>query len=313
MVENSIKVVIDKIFELKENESFLLITDTLKEEMARPFFEYAETISNNSKIIVMEPLSRNGEEPKVEVSKTMLENDVILMLTSKSLSHTKARRDASENKARIISSPGLTQEMLDRCVDIDYDDLIAFHDKLRPIIVNSKEIKVTSKKGTDITLSVENTHGKSSELLKNKIGNFGNLPTGEVDSGVLNAQGRLIIDGSMAGVGILNEDLVLDVKNNYATVISETDESKQLKDLLDSVGPDAYKIAELGIGTNPNAIITGKVLEDEKVKGTVHFAVGNDLSYGGKNNVPIHLDGVIKEPTLIVDGKIIMKDGKYLI
>ena len=83
--------------------------------------------------------------------------------------------------------------------------------------------------------------------------------------------------------------------------------------MLDKAGKNAYKIEEFGIGTDPKAKLSGIVLEDEKVKGTVHFALGNDLSYGGKNNVPIHLDGVIRKPTIIVDKKTIMKNGKFII
>ena len=105
----------------------------------------------------------------------------------------------------------------------------------------------------------------------------------------------------------------LEVKENYAKIISNNKDSLRLKEILDNIGMDAYNIVEFGIGTNPNAKITGIVLEDEKVRGTVHFALGNDLSYGRKNDVPIHLDGIVKEPTIIVDKRIIMKNGKFIL
>lgn len=71
-------------------------------------------------------------------------------------------------------------------------------------------------------------------------------------------------------------------------------------------------MAELGIGLNPKAKIIGIILEDEKVIGTVHIALGNNLSYGGTNDVPLHLDGVIKSPDVYVDGKVIMAKGKFI-
>jgi leucyl aminopeptidase (aminopeptidase T) len=55
--------------------------------------------------------------------------------------------------------------------------------------------------------------------------------------------------------------------------------------------------------------VIGNVLEDEKVIGTVHIAVGNNLSYGGDNDVPLHLDGVIRKPDIYIDGKKIMEKG----
>ncbi|MFT4326928.1 MAG: aminopeptidase, partial [Candidatus Woesearchaeota archaeon] len=122
--------------------------------------------------------------------------------------------------------------------------------------------------------------------------------------------GTIVYDGSIAGVGKITTPIKLEVKKGKATIVSKNKDSTKLKKLLESVGPKAYNLAELGIGTNPNAILTGNVLEDEKVLGTCHIALGNDLSYNGTNNVPIHLDGIILKPTITVDGKIIMKDGK---
>ncbi len=80
-------------------------------------------------------------------------------------------------------------------------------------------------------------------------------------------------------------------------------------------GEGCRVVCELGIGTNPNARLQGNVLTDEKVMGTVHIAIGHNAlaSYGGQNRAPIHLDGVIGGPTLIVDGETLIKDGKYLV
>jgi aminopeptidase len=89
--------------------------------------------------------------------------------------------------------------------------------------------------------------------------------------------------------------------------------AKKLVNMLDSVGKNARNIAEFGIGTNDSVKLSGILLEDEKVMGTVHIALGNNVSMGGKINVPIHLDGVIKEPTVFLDSKVIMKDGKLLV
>ena len=79
------------------------------------------------------------------------------------------------------------------------------------------------------------------------------------------------------------------------------------------LGKGARNIAEFGIGTNDSAKLSGVLLEDEKVMGTVHLALGNNITMGGTFNVPIHLDGIIKKPTVYLDGKLLMKSGKLLI
>ena len=77
------------------------------------------------------------------------------------------------------------------------------------------------------------------------------------------------------------------------------------------MGRNARNVAELGVGTNKQATLTGNVLEDEKVFGTVHIAFGDNSSMGGKVSVESHLDGILLKPTLIIDGDTIIKDGEF--
>ena len=79
---------------------------------------------------------------------------------------------------------------------------------------------------------------------------------------------------------------------------------------MERAGPEARNVAELGVGTNDCARITGTILEDEKILGTVHVAFGNNASMGGTVKVPFHLDGVIRAPTLVVDGEVLLEDGR---
>ncbi len=306
--------ILKKVLDLKSSESFLITTDEPKKELAMQVYEYAKNITPSARIEIMKELERNGQEPEPGVAELMLNHDVQFYLTSKSLSHTNARRNATKKGHRIISAPGLTYDMMKTCVNIDYDGLIKFHDRLRPIILNSKEIHIKTNAGTDIKTAVHDTQGHSDNLLKNKKGAFGNLPTGEVDSGIVREKtnGTIVFDGSFPGLGVLKNPVKVKVINGAGKIILDNKQAEKMNKMLSSVGEKAFKLAELGIGTNPKAILTGNVLEDEKVLGTVHFAFGNDLSYNGSNDVPVHLDGVLRNPTLKVDNKIIMKDGEFI-
>lgn len=312
--EKVVKTVLESCMALKKNEKCLIVTDTNKIDIAEPFFTLASKMSKDAKISIMTPLKNNGDEPTEEVAQLMKEYDVELLITSKSLSHTAARRNANEKGARIASMPGINEDMLNRCVELNYTELGETNDKLRSKISSSKGIHITSPGGTDIKTTVTETHGTNPGQFHNK-GDFGNLPSGEVDSGVIleKTNGTLVIDCSMAGVGKIEDKLTIKIEKGIATEITG-EKSDELKEILDEVGPDAYIIAELGIGTNPKAIITGNILEDEKVKGTIHMALGNDMSYGGDNDIPLHLDGICDKPTIIIDDEeTIMKDGELLL
>ncbi len=78
-------------------------------------------------------------------------------------------------------------------------------------------------------------------------------------------------------------------------------------------GPEALAVAELGIGTNDAAILTGNVLEDEKIMGTIHVAFGDNHTFGGTVRVSSHQDGIVMHPTLAIDGKTYVENGRLLI
>ena len=75
------------------------------------------------------------------------------------------------------------------------------------------------------------------------------------------------------------------------------------REAADEVGDAAYNLAELGIGTNGGvAELVGSVLLDEKAGGTVHIAIGDNVGIGGETDAPLHLDGIIRDPTVYADG-----------
>jgi leucyl aminopeptidase (aminopeptidase T) len=77
--------------------------------------------------------------------------------------------------------------------------------------------------------------------------------------------------------------------------------------------PATRVLGEFGIGLNPNAKLTGYMLEDEGVLGTCHLGIGSNLSFGGLNDVPFHLDHIIRDATITVDGKVIVDGGSIQI
>ena len=307
----ALKAVFENSLKLKPNESCLIITDTIEEEIAKYFFDYAYKISPNSHIEVMEPLNEHGQEPPKKISDLMLKYDVELLITNKSLTHTKARRDATSKGVRIASMPMVTEDIINRCLDIDYENLRKKSIQLKNILFKAKKIKIITDLGTNIIFEIGNREIDIDDGILDSKCAFGNLPAGEVDFSPINSNGIYIVDASFPTFGKLNSPLTFYVSNGLVTKIIGKN-SKELISNLNKIGKNAYIIAELGIGINPKAKIIGNVLEDEKVLGTCHIAIGNNVFYGGSNDVPIHLDGVITKPTIYVDGKKVMEKGLHL-
>jgi len=231
------------------------------------------------------------------------------------MTHTNAKRNAQAQGVRVATLPGVTEDMMVRCMNADYNKIAERTNTLADLMEKTKVIRVTSPAGTEITMPVEGRKAIRSHGLFREKGKGGNLPTGEAFLAPLEdqSQGVVVVDGSMAGIGIVKEPIRINVKNGYAKEIAGGSDAQRLVELLSIHGQPSRNVAEFGIGTNDKAKITGVILEDEKVMGTVHVAFGDNVSMGGSVNVQSHLDGLIYSPTVWFDEQMIMKGGKLLV
>ena len=301
---------------VKRGERVLIITDEPARKIGYALWEGAKEMGAEAIFTEIITPRSNGEEPPEPIAELMKLVDVILIPTSKSLSHTDSRREASKAGVRIATLPGITEDMMTRTLNADYKEIAKKSDILAEIISKASNIRITSAKGTDINLAVKGRDGHSDTGLNHNPGDFSNLPAGEAYVAPMEgkSEGVIVFDGSMAGVGILKDEVInVKVEEGYATEITGGAGAEKLYSIMEPFGKLAFNLAELGIGTHDKALITGEVLEDEKVIGTVHIAFGDNKSMGGIIRVASHLDGVIMEPTVIVDGETIMDKGKFLI
>lgn len=300
-----------------EGETLLVVTDTEKAEIGEALLAAGKELGALAMMMKMYPLSRNGEEPPGPVLEAMLASDVVVAPTSKSLTHTAARRKTCEKGGRMATMPGITVDTMVRGLNADYYAIAERTKRITALLDTADVARVTTAAGTDITIPIDGIKAISSTGLMHTPGSFGNLPSGE--SYMMPKEGAtsgvFVVDGSMAGVGDLagKTPITIRVEDGYAVEITGGPEAELLESILSPLGKPAYNAAELGIGTNDAARIIGNILEDEKVMGTIHIALGNNMSMGGTVDVPIHLDGIVKSPTVTLDGKAIMTDGKLLV
>ncbi len=288
-----------KCLNVKENESVLIITDSKLYKLGMIFFSEAQKLTNNAKLIMVPIPKTHGTEPPENISYEMLKYNVILMPTTKSLTHTKATKMACKNGARVASMPGITEDMIKRALNVDFNKVINSNKKLICELKNKSVVRITTKEGTDVEFYLKGRKWKSDDGVYTKKGDCGNLPAGEIFIAPLEGKtnGTVIVDASVGGLGKVDKKIEIKIKNGIIEHIKGGKTAKAFNDLLKN---ELYKsVAELGIGTNYKAKITGNVLEDEKVAGTCHIAFGNNKYFGGKIDIPFHVDVVIKKPEII--------------
>ncbi len=313
---HAIEIILRKNLGIKEDESVLIIYDQHKKELAEKFFQHIIILAPNTKKMRIAALLVNGQEPAKQVSFALRNANVALILTSKSLSHTKARREATSHGARIASMPGITEDILSRSIDINYELLKADSKRVGNLLSKASTARIITSLGTDLSFSLKGrkAHGFSAGIFTAK-GKWGNLPEGEAYIAPVEgtASGHFVVDGSIAGMGRAHHPVIIFVENGLAIRITDGKKPVQLEKMIEDAGDKARNIAEFGIGLNRKAKVTGCVLEDEKAYGTCHIALGNNIGFGGAVDVQFHVDCVIQKPSIWLDKKFIMKKGKLLV
>jgi aminopeptidase len=300
---------------LRTGETVAVITDEPCRTIGQALFESARELGHESIFVEIVPRKINGEEPPAAVAEFMKQVDVVLCPTSKSLTHTNARRAAKELGVRVATLPGINEETFIRCMCADYTRIAELTNRLCVLLDEAAVIRVTSPSGTDITMPKQCRKAIASHGLFRAKGEGGNLPTGEAYLAPTEGRsnGIVVVDGSFAGIGKLSQPITIRVTNGFAVEISGGTQARELEKLLAVYAPLSRNVAEFGMGTNERAIVTGAILEDEKILGTIHIAFGDNVSMGGTVNVRSHLDGIVLWPSVWFDDRLIMRDGILLI
>jgi len=265
---------------------------------------------------------RHGAEPDADTAARMREADVVVAITSYSLSHTNARMGATQAGARLASMPEFEAHMLEPGgpMAADYRQIAADCLVFAKLLTAAKEVAVRAPHGTDLRFSVEGRPGHvDNGLYGTKPGDWGNLPAGETYVIPLEgtAQGTLVAPAGW--YPFLEEDMVFRLERGEVVELtgggSVGDKFRGLL-MLDEDDP-VYKarrnLAELGIGTNPNARKPDNVLEAEKIKGTVHIAIGDNIHMGGVVEADLHDDFVQPQADLYLDGEPVILNGEWRI
>ncbi len=228
---------------------------------------------------------------------------------------------AQELKVRHGHMIGIDEAVMADGMCADYDEVFSLTNQVYDLVRHAETIHVTSIKGSDVTATFHKDwkwipcHGRYETQ-----GQWGNLPEGEVFTAPATVDGVLVCDvlGDYfsAKYGVLEHPLVVTVKDGYITDITSEDAAvaKEVRDYLFSV-PNGNRAGEFAIGTLTSLKqLVGNLLQDEKMPG-LHVAFGNPYPQftGADWDAKIHVDVIPSCCTIEVDGRLIMRDGEFVI
>ncbi len=296
---------------LKRGEQFLLISDKQKMEIAEALAHWAKQVGAETTTYLMTETLRPITEPTTLFRLLCVKASAMAYLLDARIEEKPFRGymvKAGVANSRICMMPGLTRDMMERLVNIDFHELDLFGKRLMDKLAESEDLLVENAEGTNIRFSVKGREWKNDNGNISRKGMHGNLPAGEIFTAPVEESftGRLaisLIDDKM-GSGLMEFE-----KGRLVGF-----EGEGIEEIAGLIGEDdtGKIIGEFGIGTNPKARICPNMLEAEKAYGTAHFAIGD--SYGiGINTSPHHYDALVDRVSIRANDEYIIRDGKFLI
>jgi len=296
---------------IKGGEQFLLVTDKQKMEIAEALAYWAKEVGAETTTYLMTEALRPITEPTNLFRLLCVKASAMAYLLDPRMEEKPFRGymvKAGVANCRICMMPGLTRDMMERLVNIDFHELDIFGKKLMDTLADSEEVLVENEAGTHVEFSVKGRKWKNDNGDISQKGSHGNLPAGEIFTAPVEKSfnGRLAISliDDQLGDGIMEFE-----KGRLIRY-----EGNGIQKILAYIGKDETGkiIGEFGIGTNPKAKICPNMLEAEKAFGTAHFAIGD--SYGlGLNTSPHHYDALVDKVSIRTNGEYHVRDGKFLI
>jgi leucyl aminopeptidase (aminopeptidase T) len=308
----AVHTVINRCLGVSPGEEVLVIADSETRTIGEALREGARGAGAEAALAIMDPREVDGAEPPETIAGALTCCDVFIAPTSRSLSHTRARKQATDQGARGATMPGVTEDMLARVMAVDFETMATRSKTVAARLSSADSAHLTCPRGSDFTFDLTGREGIADDGALTARGAFGNLPCGEGFIAPLAGEGRIVVAATMASVGLAEEPVQLTVEEGRLAK-AEGGLGPRFLELLRSAGENGTNLAELGVGTNDRARLTGYVLEDEKILGTVHVAFGASAGIGGTVSVPIHLDVVVLEPTLEAGGELVLDGGRFVL
>ena len=316
--------IVRELAEVQPDESVLVVTDTFSLRFGEAIAMAANELAKDVSLVVINTYGyrqRHGQDPARCICEAMKAADVVFMPTEWSLFHSNARREANNAGVRCISTAQPDDEMYCRTIpESPFKEAIDILQIVNEYLISANDCHVTAPGGTDLHLSLRGrTYVEKNNIYATKRNGFlySSPPCVEANIAPVegSAQGKLVIDACQASVGLIQNPIHVKITNGVMTEIQGGSQAATFKSFLENSGePLLFHVCELGFGLNPACHVRGRFVEDEACYGTAHIGSGDNFtSWGGNLKAKAHTDSIFWRPTIILDGKTIMEDGRLRI
>lgn len=315
LMSRGARTIVEVCAGVKAGEHAVIVTEPSMLSMAEVIAAAVYAAGAEPVITIITPRKSDGQEPPDTVAAAMKASNVFFNVVDKSITHTKATRDAAAAGSRGMMMTAFTEEMLmGGGIEADFRALAPQCNAVAQAMAGAELIHLTSPGGTDLRVSAKGRRGNALTCMI-APGQFTTVPTIEANVSPVegSAEGIIVADASAPyiGIGLLSKPIKASVENGViVSVEGGAQASTLVSDLASKNDPNVYNVAELGIGLNPKCRFIGAMLEDEGVYGSVHIGLGTNITLGGHIKAACHYDLIMTGATVIADGRTVLKAGR---
>jgi 2,5-dihydroxypyridine 5,6-dioxygenase len=275
--------------------------------------------SETQMLIYPERNEINYEHPKA-VAEAMKHTDVLIDFSVKYTIHTKAYQEARKagTRALVTIPQGIEEYIKDGIIGIDYDNMVTEGNMISDLFESCSNCRVESEEGTEIEMKLGNRPAVLRDGMVVGKGEIDYFPGAQISLAPVeeSINGRVVVNGSVyPPIGKLNRNVHVTIEKGRIVKIEGSNEAREWKQwikMLEDI--NMYWVAHFSIGLNPNAKISGYIIEDERVRGSVIFGFGSQMpDFKGKvGKAKSHTDAVSLFNTVYLDGKKVVEKGDIL-
>ncbi len=314
----SAQTIMETCVKVKPGTKVLVLVDdqAFPERYGRILMDVATSLGGDAVMAITKKRANRVDELPAAIAAAMKSVDQIVYVSNNlGLGRTRAYQEAYEAGAQCRMASGVPEDYYAKA-DISIADLELIGARTKSMaqkLTDASQARVTTPAGTDITFSLQ---GRKA-LTTHPLDNMGGLPD-SAESSIAplegTAEGVIIADKTIACWGyMLDAPIRLVFKGGRAVEITGGRDAEKLRRLA-ATDENASNFAELGVGASHTLSqeLKGDAREICQL-GTIHLAIGQNVNHlGGATRSKIHEDMLITEPTLYLDGKVVIKDGVWI-
>lgn len=305
--------IVTELAGIEPSDQVLVLADAQTADIARSLVTAARATNDDVHLLVKPTASEHSNEPSAVVGAALSAVNVAVLATRHALTHTEAVGDALAAGTRVVTLRSVTKRMmLEGGITANLDRVQAKTTLVYELLGAGSTARVTCPNGTDVTVGLSDHDPIAFAGPDGPDGQLVGYPPGEsaIAPDERDATGTIVFDHSMDNIGLLDEPIELDLVDGFVQSVDGGSQAQTLANLIDDADENAGHLAEFAIGTNPTALLDENLKEAKRRLGTVHFAIGDNAStLGGTLGSDLHLDGVVRWPTVTVDGETVLEDG----